>query len=186
MSRVNSIRTFIQKLYYKKLYDKGRVGKNVILSRHGTIINPQEIIIGDNVFISEYFHISAYQFKIGNDVIIGPRLTAICNNHKFDEEGKTVFEIAADKVYEPIVIEDDVWIGANVTLLPGVTISKGCVIGAGSVVTKSTPPDMVCVGVPCRPIKHRYTENTPQIVIIRFWGKIRTDAVCLNERRVAA
>lgn len=146
-------------LYYRKLYTKGKVGKNVLLSRHGTVVNPQEVIIGNNVFVSEYFHISAYQFKIGNDVIIGPRLTAICNNHKFNNEGKTVFEMAADKEYEPIVIEDDVWIGANVTLLPGVTISKGCIIGAGSVVTKSMPPYMVCVGVPCKAIKKRFAHN---------------------------
>lgn len=53
----------------------------------------------------------------------------------------------------PIRIEDDCWIGANVTILPGVTIGKGCTIGAGSVVSKSIPPYSVAVGVPAKVIK---------------------------------
>lgn len=50
----------------------------------------------------------------------------------------------------PIFIEDDCWIGANVTVLPGVRIGKGCTIGAGSIVTKDIPPFSVAVGAPCR------------------------------------
>lgn len=156
---VSNIRTLFQKLYYRKLYAKGRVGKNVLLSRHGTIVNTQEVTIGDNVFISEYFHISAHQFAIGHDVIIGPRLTAICNNHIFNRIGQTVFDYASEKTYEPIVIESDVWLGGNVILLPGVTVGQGCIVGAGSVVTKSLPPYSICVGVPCKPIKTRFQEG---------------------------
>jgi len=156
---VSKARTLFQKLYYRKLYCKGKIGKNVLLSRHGTVINPQEVTIGNNVFISEYFHISAHQFKIGHDVIIGPRLTAICNNHIFDRVGQTVFEYASDKTYESIVIESDSWLGGNVVLLPGVTIGQGCIVGAGSVVTKSLPPYTICVGVPCKPIKTRFLET---------------------------
>ena len=152
------IRDLFQRLYYWKLYGKGVVGKNVRLSRHGTVVNPQEIEIGDNVFISEYFHISAYRFRIGRDVIIGPRLLAVCNNHVYKQVGATVFDCASDKAYEPIAIESDVWLGGNVTLLPGVTVGQGCVVGAGSVVSRSLPPYTVCVGVPCKPIKTRFTE----------------------------
>ena len=53
----------------------------------------------------------------------------------------------------PIVIEDDVWIGGNVTILPGVTIGKGSVIGAGSVVTKSIPAGVIAVGNPCKVLR---------------------------------
>ena len=156
---VSMIRTLIQKLYYRNLYFKGSIGKNVLLSRHGTVVNPKEVKIGDNVFISEYFHISAHKFTIGHDVIIGPRLTAICNNHLFDRIGQTAFEYASDKTYEPIVIESDVWLGANVILLPGVTVGQGCIVGAGSVVVKSLPPYTICVGVPCKPIRIRFLEE---------------------------
>ena len=153
--------------------------------------SPQEVTIGHNVFISEYFHISAHKFTIGQDVIIGPRLTAICNNHKFDMEGKTVFEIASDKEYKPIVIEEDVWIGANVILLPGVTIGKGCIIGAGSVVTKSTPLYMVCGGIPCKSIKPRFSSAYPQpsrgnSITLWFRGYYGFCVACHYERRAAA
>lgn len=153
------IRDLFQRLYYWKLYEKGVVGKNVRLSRHGTIVNPQEVEIGDNVFISEYFHISACHFSIGRDVIIGPRLLAVCNNHVFKRVGATVFDSASEKAFEPITIESDVWLGGNVTLLPGVTVGQGCIVGAGSVVSKSLPPYTICVGSPCKPIKTRFSES---------------------------
>ena len=56
-----------------------------------------------------------------------------------------------------VVVESDVWIGRNVTLLGGVNIGRGCTIGAGSVVTKSTPPYSVVVGVPAKPIKFKWS-----------------------------
>ena len=158
-SKVSIIRTLLQSICYGNLYRKGKVGKNVRLSRNGTVANAHLVTIGDNVFISECFHIAAHPFKIGRDVIIGPRLTAICNNHIFDRVGQSVYECAADRIYEPIEIESDSWLGANVTLLPGVTIGQGCIVGAGSVVNKSLPPYTICVGVPCRPIKTRFNED---------------------------
>ena len=54
-----------------------------------------------------------------------------------------------------IIIEDDVWIGANVVILKNVTLEKGCVIGAGSVVTKSIPAYAIAVGNPAKVIKYR-------------------------------
>ena len=180
-TRVSKIRTLIQKVYYRKLYSKGSVGNNVLLSHRGTIINPQEVTIEDNVFISESFHISAHQFKIGHDVIIGPRLTAICNNHVFDRVGKTVFEYASEKTYKPIIIESDVWIGGNVTILPGVTVGQGCVVGAGSVVTKSLPPYTICVGVPCKPIKKRFSiDELIQHIQLLMWNKLTIDDVVVK------
>ncbi len=56
-----------------------------------------------------------------------------------------------------VVVESDVWIGRNVTLLAGVTIGRGCTIGAGAVVTKDMPPYTVCVGVPAKPVKFKWT-----------------------------
>lgn len=54
---------------------------------------------------------------------------------------------------EKVVIEDDAWIGANVTILPGVTIGRCSIIGAGSVVTKDIPPNCIAAGVPCKVIR---------------------------------
>lgn len=58
---------------------------------------------------------------------------------------------------EDVVVESDVWIGRNVTLLAGVHIGRGCTIGAGAVVTKSMPPYCVVVGIPAKPIKMKWT-----------------------------
>lgn len=55
----------------------------------------------------------------------------------------------------PVTIEDNVWIGANVTILPGVVVGRGSVIAAGSVVTKSVPPNSLVAGVPAKVIKEQ-------------------------------
>lgn len=62
-----------------------------------------------------------------------------------------------DKYNAPIVVEEDVWIGARVTLMSGVTIGRGCIIAAGAVVTRSTSPYSVCGGVPSKFIKFYWT-----------------------------
>ncbi len=86
---------------------------------------------------------------LGKNTFIGPNTVLSCVNHALDPElrAKGLLESA------PITIEDDVWIGANVTVCQGVTIGKGSTIGAGSVVTKDIPAGVVAVGSPCKVIK---------------------------------
>ena len=64
-----------------------------------------------------------------------------------------------EKDDQDVIIEKDVWIGANVTILKGVTIAEGCVIGAGTVLTKSTHPYGIYVGVPGRRVSERFTNE---------------------------
>lgn len=84
---------------------------------------------------------------IGNAVFIAPGTIISCAGHAMDAEqrGKGAVGVNA-----PITIEDDVWIGANCTICPGVTIGKGSVIGAGSTVVRDIPPGVVAIGTPCR------------------------------------
>lgn len=91
---------------------------------------------------------------IGDRTLIGPNCNIICTNHSIDadERLKGVFD------NRPITIGSKVWIGANVTILPGVVIGDEAVIGAGSVVTKDIPAGVVAVGNPCRAIR-QITEN---------------------------
>jgi maltose O-acetyltransferase len=56
---------------------------------------------------------------------------------------------------QPVVIEDDVWLGARVIILPGIRVGHGAVIGAGAIVTKDVPPFAICVGNPARVIRYR-------------------------------
>lgn len=84
---------------------------------------------------------------LGNDVFIAPKVNLITINHDPNPENRSA------TYGRPIVIEDKVWIGINSTILPGVTIGYGSIVGANSVVTRSVPPFTVVAGNPARVIK---------------------------------
>lgn len=86
---------------------------------------------------------------IGANAFIAPGVCLACAGHALIPEDRAK-GIGTSK---PIVIEDNVWIGANATVCGGVTIGTGSVIGAGSVVTKDIPPNVVAAGVPCKVIR---------------------------------
>lgn len=86
---------------------------------------------------------------IGDDVLLGPNVSLFTVNHVLDPKGrKQGLEYA-----KPITIGNNVWIGGNVVILPGVTIGENSVIGAGSVVTKDIPANVIAVGNPCKVVK---------------------------------
>jgi maltose O-acetyltransferase len=91
---------------------------------------------------------------IGKDVMMGPRCTLISSNHRVSSIDIPMNQqgFVADR---PIVIEDDVWIGAGSTVLPGVTIGQGSIVGAGSVVVKDVPAHSVVAGNPARVVRRR-------------------------------
>lgn len=107
------------------------------------------------------FYCTKAPLTIGKKVIFGPRPTIITGDHRTDLIGRYIIDITdKDKLPEndaPVVIEDDVWCGANVTILKGVTIGRGSVVAAGAVVTKSFPPYSIIGGVPARLLKMRFT-----------------------------
>ncbi len=108
------------------------------------------IKLGENVFINyNCTFLDGGEIKIGNNVKIGPSVQIYTPQHPFDhlERRKPV------ETSFPVTIEDDVWIGGNATILPGVTIGARTIIGAGSVVTKNIPCDCVAAGNPCKIIK---------------------------------
>ncbi|MBN2571480.1 MAG: acyltransferase [Ignavibacteriales bacterium] len=130
-----------------------------MLSKRGYIERPGEITLGNNVFINRNFYISARDLYFGDNIMIGPNLVIECDNHVFNMVGETIFKLKDIRNTKGIKIENDVWIGANVTILPGAIIREGSVIGAGSVVTKEQPPYSVSFGNPCRPFKPRFTRE---------------------------
>ena len=86
---------------------------------------------------------------IGAGAFIAPGVCLSCAGHSIDPEQRS----SGISTSKPITLEEDVWIGANSVVCGGVTIGKGSVIGAGSVVTRDIPAGVVAAGVPCRPIR---------------------------------
>lgn len=117
--------------------------------------------IGDGSSIPKgsTFYCTEVPLNIGKKVIFGPNPTIITGDHRIDVIGKYIMD-SHEKLPEndaPVVIEDDVWCGANVTILKGVTIGRGSVVAAGAVVTKSCPPYSIIGGVPAKVLKMRFT-----------------------------
>ena len=86
--------------------------------------------------------------RIGDGVRIAANTVIVPSNHRFDSTDIPIFQQGFEA--QGIEIKDDVWIGANCTVLDGVTIAQGCIIGAGSTVTKSTEPFGIYVGSPAK------------------------------------
>lgn len=112
------------------------------------------ITIGSNCSINPYTIIyGVADTIIGNNVLIAGHCMIIPNNHIFSDKSRPINSQGNN--YKGIIIEDDVWIGHGCSILDGVTISKGAVIAAGSVVNKSVPPFCVYGGNPAKLIKQR-------------------------------
>lgn len=107
-----------------------------------------QVSINNNVFIGA----SAGEIQIGNNVLIGPNTVIRSSNHNFKKNSLINSQKHLNGL---IIIEDDVWIGANVVILPNVVIKKGAVIGAGSIVTKSVDEYIVVGGNPAKKISYR-------------------------------
>jgi acetyltransferase-like isoleucine patch superfamily enzyme len=130
------------------------------------------IEIGDDVQINDYVHIgSILSVKIGNNVLIGSKVYISDHNHGYYglnniHSDPLVPPIKRNLSASPIVIEDNVWIGEFVAILPGVTIGKGSIIGAMSVVTRDIPPYQIAVGSPAKCIK-KYNFSTKKWDIVK-------------------
>ena len=111
--------------------------------------------VGD-VTIGDYTRIGIHNtiigpVCIGNHVNLAQGITVTALNHNFEDASKRIDEQGIST--KPVVIGDDVWIGANAVILPGVTIGSHCVVAAGAVVTKDVPDNCVVGGVPAKVIK---------------------------------
>ena len=93
--------------------------------------------------------------KIGNKVLIGPNCNIVPTNHNFDSIDLPIRNQGFQDSKGGVIIEDDVWLGANVTLLDGAIIRKGCIIAAGAVVNGPTEPFGIYAGIPAKKIKSR-------------------------------
>jgi len=117
------------------------------------------LFVGENVQINDYVHITAMQnVSIGNNVLMASKIyISDCTHgsYKGDENDSNPKSIPSERTLfsSPVKIKNNVWLGESVSVLPGVTIGEGTIVGANSVVSKSLPDNVIAVGSPARPIK---------------------------------
>jgi acetyltransferase-like isoleucine patch superfamily enzyme len=135
-----------------------KIGSNCHLM-HGVLI----VTYGGDIKIGNYSSVNPYSIlygsgglTIGDDVRIAAHVVIVTSNHNFIDTETPIRRQGITK--KGVVIEDDVWIGTNVTILDGVIIEKGSVIAAGSVVNKNIIRGDIVAGIPAKKIKNRYNE----------------------------
>ncbi len=131
-----------------------RLGKNFTIA-HGSIIwAPEKVEIGENVYINSHVSLNGQGWlTLGDNILIGPYTSIWTSNHSFANPDIPINQQGDE--FRPVSIGNDVWIGAQVVILPGVHIGNGAVIGAGSIVTKDIPEYAIVVGNPARVVKSR-------------------------------
>ncbi len=178
----NRLRDTAHSLYTRLVRSSfGAMGKGCTVQARMRCGNPGDIFLGDNVFIGSDAWIDCFTgyagvkfsprleigddtmigyhshimvigtMKIGRHVLIADKVYISDNLHGFEDVTLPIFQ--QPMIHRPVVIEDEVWLGENVCVLPGVTIGKHAVIGSNSVVTKDVPAFSVAAGVPAKVIR---------------------------------
>ena len=121
----------------------------------------ENMSFGNYVRIHKYATIFSSDAKliIGNKVALGPKVTIMTGNHATDTIGTFMWDVhdKKDGLDKDVIIEDEIWVGSNVTILSGAHISRGCVIAAGAIVNKYIPPYSIVGGIPAKVLKYRFT-----------------------------
>ena len=164
--RISNVPSYIWDMLWSPVYKRAMrsCGRGVYLRPMSSDLKGlHNLSVGDGSSIPKgsTIYCTDAPLTIGKKVVFGPKPTIITGDHRIDIVGKYILDVKTEeKLPEndaPVVIEDDVWVGANVTILKGVTIGRGSVVAAGSVVTKSCEPYSIIGGVPAKLIKKRFT-----------------------------
>lgn len=134
----------------------GKAGKNLAIMQPFHCDYGKNIEVGENFFANYNFTVlDVAKVTIGNNVFIAPNVAIYTAGHPVHYEMRnTMLEYGI-----PITIGDNCWIGGNVVICPGVNIGEGSVIGAGAVVTKDIPPNVIAAGNPCKVIREITDED---------------------------
>jgi acetyltransferase-like isoleucine patch superfamily enzyme len=131
-----------------------QLGRNTVFQFGVQVTRPDQVSIGSNCNLGINSLITGGGgVRIGDWVGFGPDVKVWSMNHRF-EDPDTPWLLQGWEA-KPVVIEDDVWLAANVFVMPGVTIGKGAIVAAAAVVAKSIPPYAIAAGNPCRIIGWR-------------------------------
>lgn len=136
-----------------------RIGTRTYIMRNCLLLSPRGITIGDYVCVNHDTTLDGSGgLTIGSYVNIGPNCSLLSSYHRFDRyDAPMAFQGVGRG---PVMVADDVWIGANVVVLPNVRIGRGAIVGANAVVTRDVDPHAIVGGAPARLIRYRFDEAT--------------------------
>lgn len=159
----------------------GACGERVFFSPMNSEFIYENMYIGNDVHIAYHADMVASKSRIiiGDHVVFGPHVSIRGGDHRTDVVGMFVDQVGNDMKLpendQDVVFEGDNWIGMNSTILKGVTVSRGCIIAAGSVVNKMPPPYSIIGGVPAKVLKMRFTPEQIKEHELKLYGKIITE-----------
>jgi acetyltransferase-like isoleucine patch superfamily enzyme len=140
-----------------------RHGRNFVFDPDG-YYTFNTIEVGDDVTLGVRNTLIAADssITIGSKVMFGPHVTIVAGDHNTSIAGRFMYDIREKRPEDDqaVIIEDDVWVGANVTILKGGRLRRGCIVAAGAVVTEEIPPYTLAAGVPARVIRARFDIDT--------------------------
>ena len=126
-----------------------KIGNGVLIRPSVRITYPWKLIIGDNAWIGDHAEIyNLSQIIIGNNAVVSQGCYLCAGTHDYKQ-------LDFPQVSREIVIEDEVWLAAQVFVMPGVNVGRGAVVGARSMVTKNVRPAMICLGTPAIEVSER-------------------------------
>lgn len=159
MILLQKLKNYIRLRKISKIKSKvGTLGTNVQFDISTSFIYPENLIFGDNVYIGPKGFLNAKgNIEIKSGTIIGPNLMILTANHNFKDPNYLPYD--ETYVLKRVLIGENVWIGANVIILPGAEIEEGAIIGAGTVVSGKIPRMAVVIGNPCRIVSYRNEEK---------------------------
>lgn len=137
----------------------GGIGARTYIMRGCLLLSPAGITVGAYVCVNHDTTLDGSGgLAIGSYVNIGPNCSILSSHHRFDLPWKPMAFQGITRA--PVVIEDDVWIGANVVVLPGVRVGRGAIVGANAVVTDNVEPYAIVGGTPARLLRYRFDAVT--------------------------
>jgi acetyltransferase-like isoleucine patch superfamily enzyme len=149
----------LERLHFSQ-WRRVRRGRGCVVDRQTWWINGHNVTLGNFVKISAFSSVMAgarASISIGSNTIVGPGCTIVAINHGFATTGVPIrYQAWRDTLETSIVIEDDVWLGANVVVLPGTRIGRGAVIGAGAIVDGDVAPETVVA-----PVREQWSRSRP-------------------------
>jgi acetyltransferase-like isoleucine patch superfamily enzyme len=134
---------------------RARIGSGVRMAPNVSLRSGERVEIGARAHVGAYCSLWAGETSrivLGEDALLGPEVYITTSNYG-TMPGQPI--MTQPRTEADVVIGRDVWLGARVIVLPGVTVGDGCVVGAGSVVTRSLPPNSIAVGAPARVVGQR-------------------------------